>query len=138
MAQILDSNTEDGFIFASVLEFIKLYREGKNSRLFLESYNGEAFLSFGCFLGGGSQVKPKVKTKKKQERDNQRAADFQRRKEESSENVTPSTPTSTLEEKSQDEDATNNVSDNSSQTGHDQNEKNTERYCCKMQEMWTI
>ena len=81
MARVLDSNSEGGFVFASMMEFMKAWESGANSRLFLESFNGQAFVSFGCFLGQPSEkhVKPKkkVKSKKKQERDNMRAANFQ-------------------------------------------------------------
>ena len=66
-------------MFASVMEFIKTWESGASSRLFLESVNGTAFVSFGCFLGkpGDKHVKTKEKSKKKQERDNSRAAAFQ-------------------------------------------------------------
>ena len=81
MARVLDSNSEGGFVFASMMEFMKAWEAGANSRLFLESFNGQAFVSFGCFLGQPSEkhVKPKKKekSKKKQERDNMRAANFQ-------------------------------------------------------------
>ena len=81
MAKVLDSNSESGFVFASMMEFMKAWESGSNSRLFLESFNGSAYVSFGCFLGQPSEkhVKPKKKekSKKKQERDNMRAASFQ-------------------------------------------------------------
>ena len=81
MAKVLDSNSESGFVFASMMEFMKAWESGSNSRLFLESFNGSAYVSFGCFLGQPSEkhVKPKKKekSKKKQERDNMRAANFQ-------------------------------------------------------------
>ena len=81
MAKVLDSNSESGFVFASMMEFMKAWESGSNSRLFLESFNGSAFVSFGCFLGQPSEkhVKPKKKekSKRKQERDNMRAANFQ-------------------------------------------------------------
>ena len=81
MAKVLDSNSESGFVFASMMEFMKAWESGSNSRLFLESFNGSAYVSFGCFLGQPSEkhVKPKKKekSKRKQERDNMRAASFQ-------------------------------------------------------------
>ena len=81
MAKVLDSNSESGFVFASMMEFMKAWESGSNSRLFLESFNGSAYVSFGCFLGQPSEkhVKPKKKekSKRKQERDNMRAANFQ-------------------------------------------------------------
>ena len=68
-------------MFASLLEFMKAWESGANSRLLLESFNGQAFVSFGCFLGPSSEKhfkpKKKEKSKKKQERDNMRAASFQ-------------------------------------------------------------
>ena len=81
MATVVDSNSEGGFVFASLMEFMKAWESGANSRLFLESVNGSAFVSFGCFLGQPSEKhfkpKKKEKSKKKQERDNMRAAKFQ-------------------------------------------------------------
>ena len=84
MATVLESNSEGGFVFASVMEFIKTWESGASSRLFLESVNGTAFVSFGCFLGkpGDKHVKMKEKSKKKQERDNSRAAAFQAKQKE--------------------------------------------------------
>ena len=81
MAQVIDANSEGGFVLASLMEFMKAWESGANARLFLESTNGSAFVSFGCFLGQPTEmhVKPKKKekSKKKQERDNLRAANFQ-------------------------------------------------------------
>ena len=81
MAQVIDANSEGGFVLASLMEFMKAWESGANARLFLESTNGSAFMSFGCFLGQPTEmhVKPKrkEKSKKKQERDNLRAANFQ-------------------------------------------------------------
>ena len=81
MARVIDANSESGFVFASLMEFMKAWESGTNARLFLESINGSAFVSFGCFLGTPTekhfQPKKKDKSKKKQERDNLRAANFQ-------------------------------------------------------------
>ena len=81
MARVIDASSEAGFVFASLMEFMKAWESGANARLFLESTNGSAFVSFGCFLGQPTErhFKPKQreKSKKKQERDNQRAANFQ-------------------------------------------------------------
>ena len=77
----LSVNSEPGFVFASLMEFMKAWESGANSRLFLESVNGSAFVSFGCFLGPPAEMhfnpKKKEKSKKKKERDNLRAASFQ-------------------------------------------------------------
>ena len=81
MAQVVDANSEGGFVLASLMEFMKAWESGANARLFLESTNGSAFVSFGCFLGQPTDMhfkpKKKEKSKKKQERDNLRAANFQ-------------------------------------------------------------
>ena len=72
--------------------YIPVHRSGKRSRLFIESVNGNAFMTFSVFLGhpGNAHFVPKnpqppkkkkkVKSKRKTDRDNQRAANFQERK----------------------------------------------------------
>ena len=83
MATVLDAQTEGGFIFSSVMEWFKCWESNTNSRLILDTYNGQAFLSFGCFLGAPWEThyqRVRVKSKKKKERDNLRAEAFQARK----------------------------------------------------------
>ena len=43
--------SERAFLFPSNIEFVKRWRSGRRSRLFVESVKGEAFLTFSTFLG---------------------------------------------------------------------------------------
>ena len=102
--------SDGGLLFATLIEFVKCWGSGRRSRLFMESVNGEAFMNFSTFLGNPgwghsrqnkmasgeetsgnrkSHQDPKLskktkrkKSQKKTERDNQRAAEFQKRKQE--------------------------------------------------------
>ena len=83
-------STEEAFLLSTFSEFVKLWRSRKNSRLFVESVNGSAFINFSAFVGypknvrrtqsSQSQRKPKKKSARKIQRDNDRAANFQERK----------------------------------------------------------
>ena len=83
--------TQEEFLLSTFVEFNKCWTSGKRSRLFIESVNGNAFMTFSVFLGhpGNAHFVPKnpqqpkkkkVKSKRKTDRDNQRAANFQERK----------------------------------------------------------
>ena len=105
--------SEEAFLQATFREFTKCWGSGKRARIFVESVNGGAFVSFSTFLGnpgaphidprnfniaartsrhpeghhdsqnGGNphfRTAPKKKSKRKTERDNARAAEFQRKK----------------------------------------------------------
>ena len=100
--------SDGGLLFKTLVEFMNCWGSGRRSRLFVETMNGEAFMNFSTFLGnpgkcyskqnkmaageetlGNPQshhdpkLSKKVKRKKslkKTERDNQRAAEFQKRK----------------------------------------------------------
>ena len=105
--------SEEAFLHATFSEFLKCLGSGKKARIFVESVNGGAFVSFSTFLGnpgaphidprkfnmtartsrlpeghhdsqhGGNphfRAAPKKKSKRKTERDNGRAAEFQRKK----------------------------------------------------------
>ena len=84
------NTNEEAFLLSTFSEFVKLWRSRKNSRLFIESVNGSAFISFSAFLGypknvrwtqsSQSQRNPKKKSSRKIQRDNNRAANFQERK----------------------------------------------------------
>ena len=79
-----NSNSEAGFIFASLLEFLHLWRSGKQGAFNIECRENTAFLSFNCSLGHpdsshlvGKQKKRKRKSKVRAARDNARAAEHQ-------------------------------------------------------------
>ena len=105
--------SEEAFLQATLREFTKCWGSGKRARIFVESVNGGAFVSFSTFLGnpgaphvnprkskmaartnghpegqhdnqnGGnphSQATSKKKSKRKTDRDNARAAEFQKKK----------------------------------------------------------
>ena len=87
-------NSEEAFLFSTFKEFCKCWRSGANSRVFIESVNGKAFINFSAFLGNPDDVhfKPwqskrnlsKVQRKKSSKKikcDNDRAAQFQERKQ---------------------------------------------------------
>ena len=84
------NTNEEAFLLSTFSEFVKLWRSRKNSRLFVESVNGSAFINFSAFVGysknvrrtqsSQSQRKPKKKSSRKIQRDNDRAANFQERK----------------------------------------------------------
>ena len=85
------------FLFSTIHEFYKCWRSGTNSRLFIESVKGKAFINFSAFIGYPDDIhfKPwqpernpskgsRKKSAKKIKCDNDRAAQFQesKRKEE--------------------------------------------------------
>ena len=86
---LMNTNVE-AFLLSTFSEFVKLWRSRKNSRLFVESVNGSAFISFLAFVGypknvrrtqsSQSQRNPKKKSSRKIQRDNNCAANFQERK----------------------------------------------------------
>ena len=85
--------TEEAFLFSTFVEFNKCWRSGKKSRLVIESVKGGlAFVNFSAFLGDPKTMhvvppekeKPgrtRKKSKKRTERDNERAARFHARKQ---------------------------------------------------------
>ena len=107
--------SEEAFLQATFREFVKCWGSGKRARIFVESVNGGAFVSFSTFLGnpGAPHIDPrktaktsgypeghhdsqnggnphfqaafKKKSKRKTERDNARAAEFQKKKKEEAE-----------------------------------------------------
>ena len=101
---------EEEFLFSSFIEFNKCWRSGTKARVIMESFNGVAFVNFTAFLGHPDDVhfdsrpaeqkptkKPRKKSDKKIKRDNERAAQFQKRKrkeeEEEEEAASDSKPT---------------------------------------------
>ena len=104
--------SEEAFLQATLREFTKCWGSGKRARIFVESVNGGAFVSFSTFLGnpGAPHINPRKskmaartsghpeghhdsqnggnphfqatskKSKRKTERDNARAAEFQKEK----------------------------------------------------------
>ena len=88
MAQVIEGNSEAGFMFASLLEFIHLWKSEKESTMSLKCKDGKATINFKCSLGhpdqphvhikdGGSKRKNRVKSDIRKTRDNARAAAFQ-------------------------------------------------------------
>ena len=86
-------NSEAAFLFSTFKEFYKCWRSGTRARVFIESFNGGAFVNFSTFLGHPGDVHfnprptkrnpsrgPRKKSEKKRKRDNDRAARFQERK----------------------------------------------------------
>ena len=98
-------SSEEAFLYATFCEFVKCWGSGARSRLFIESVNRNAFVNFSAYLGhpgaehfvskketkdnddGNPKSKSRGKSKRKTERDNQRAALFQQKKREEGERV---------------------------------------------------
>ena len=86
MASVIEGNSEAGFIFASMIEFIHLWRSGKDASMSLKCRDGKTFVNFECSLGhpdtlhiqdGRSKKKYRVKSDARKARNNARAASFQ-------------------------------------------------------------
>ena len=88
MAQVIEGNSEAGFMFASIMEFIHLWKSGKESTMSLKCEDGKATINFKCSLGhpdqphvhikdGRGKRKIRVKSDIRKTRDNARAAAFQ-------------------------------------------------------------
>ena len=76
MAVVFDQNSERGFVYGSLLEFMKCWDNGANSRLVLESCNGYAWMNLTCCLGRPNESHVRKKSKFREEKDNARAAAF--------------------------------------------------------------
>ena len=75
MATVLKGNSEAGFIFASMTEFIHLWRSGKEASINIDCKNKQAFLNISCSLGHPDQPHiPVVKRSKKKKKSNVKAA----------------------------------------------------------------
>ena len=77
MALVIDQNSESGFVFGSVMEFIKCWEAGSDSRLVLETINGRAWVNFSCCLGrpdANHVVTKRQKSPRKNLKDKMRAA----------------------------------------------------------------
>ena len=80
MSLVIDENSESGFVFSSVIEFMKCWETGANSRLVLETFNGNAWVNLSCCLGRpyvSHVVHARKKSRKKEDKDNLRAAAHQ-------------------------------------------------------------
>ena len=88
MAQVIEGNSEAGFMFASLMEFIHLWKSGKESTMSLKCEDGKATINFKCSLGhpdqphvhikdGRGKRKIRVKSEIRKTRDNARTAAFQ-------------------------------------------------------------
>ena len=86
-------NSEEAFLFSTFKEFHKCWKSGTNARVFIESVNGRAFVTFSAFIGFPEEVhfkprqwkrnpskEPRKKSANKTKRDNDRAARFQAKK----------------------------------------------------------
>ena len=82
MSLVIDESSESGFVFGSVIEFMKCWETGANSRLVFETFNGNAWVNLSCCLGRphASHVVPaRKKSRKREMKDNQRAAAYQQK-----------------------------------------------------------
>ena len=80
MALVIDQNSESGFVYGTLIEFIKCWENGANSRLVMETCNGEAWVNLSCCLGRPyeNHVIParRTKSRRKHEKDNLRASNY--------------------------------------------------------------
>ena len=81
---LLDSNSEQGFVFASMMEFLSCWKAKQEATINIQCKEGRAMLNFSCSLGEPEQphmaegpLRKKRKTKKTKSqilRDSARAA----------------------------------------------------------------
>ena len=79
MALVIDQNSESGFVFGCVMEFIKCWEAGSDSRLVLETINGRAWVNLSCCLGrpdANHVVTRRTKSPRKGFKDKMRAAAY--------------------------------------------------------------
>ena len=106
-------NNEEAFLFSTFKEFLKCWKSGTNARVFIESVEGRAFVSFSAFLGTPEDVHfkprqwkrnpskgPSKKSANKMKRDNDRAARFQARKRKNEEEAASASKSSVTPEAS--------------------------------------
>ena len=105
MAAIFDRNSEQGFVFASLMEFFQCWSSKHEATLSIQCKQGRASLNFTCSLGEPDQqhveVKKVFKRKKKKSpsqinRDNSRAA-ARRAREETGQPIPPNSHSSSPE-----------------------------------------
>ena len=71
---IIDQNSEGGFVFESVLEFLQCWDLGTDSRLILETHHGRAWINLSCCMGRPYGSPKKLKSKDREQKDNVGAA----------------------------------------------------------------
>ena len=76
---VIDQNSEGGFVFESVLEFLQCWDLGTDSRLILETHHGRAWMNFSCCMGRPYGSPKRLKSKDREQKDNVRAAFYQAR-----------------------------------------------------------
>ena len=74
MATVLSGNSEAGFIFASLTEFIHLWRSGKEASVKINCKDKRAFLNISCNLGHPDQPHIPVGKRSKRKKSDVRAA----------------------------------------------------------------
>ena len=77
MACVIEQNSEGGFVFESVLEFLQCWELGTDSRMILETYNGRAWMNFSCCMGRPFNAPKRIKSKARETKDNLRASVYQ-------------------------------------------------------------
>ena len=77
MACVIDQNSEGGFVFESVLEFLQCWEFGTDSRLILETCNGRAWMNFSCCMGKPFNAPKRIKSRAREAKDNLRATMYQ-------------------------------------------------------------
>ena len=87
MAVVFDQNSERGFVYGSLLEFMKCWDNGANSRLVLESCNGYAWMNLTCCLGRPHESHVRKRSRNREDKNNARAAAFQDRMKKNDDSV---------------------------------------------------
>ena len=79
MAVVIDQDSESGFVYGSMIEFIKCWENGANSRQVMETCNGQAWVNLSCCLGRPDArhvVNKRPKSPRKNLKDKMRAAAY--------------------------------------------------------------
>ena len=83
MSVVIDQDSECGFVYGSLIEFIKCWENGASSRLVLETIGGNAWVNLSCCLGRPyeNHVVParRKPTRRQNEKNTRRAAEHKQK-----------------------------------------------------------
>ena len=84
MSIVFDQDSECGFVYGSLIEFMKCWENGANSRLVLETVGGNAWVNLSCCLGRPHEnhvISSRRKQRRQEEKNLRRAAEHQKKLE---------------------------------------------------------
>ena len=91
MSVAFDKDSECGLVYGSLIEFIKCWENGANSRLVLETCNGQAWVNLNCCLGRpfeNNVVPARRKPRRQQDKNLRRAAEHKQKIDSDTNDVT--------------------------------------------------